>query len=702
MRKNIRIKGLDCAACAAELSAELEKIEGITYASADFINQRVSLDCENDAAFERAADVISHFEDVEIVGGNAHGEKKSHRKEIFSVAVSAVFFAAGLALTVLYGPGEWDWSVCAQYDWKLWLGVSFCLASFVAAGWRVVLNAGRNTARAFKNGFHPSVLFDENLLMLIAGLGAIALGQFTEAAAVVLLYQIGEILQSLAVGSSRGAIEKLMEMKSGSAIRLTADGQEEVEPEALEAGDILLIRKGDKIPADCRMKEGESELDTKSLTGESDLREVKAGDEILAGCVNAGNPFKAEVLRPYTESAVAKILGLVENSSSAKAPPEKFITKFSRIYTPAVVLLAVLIAVIPPLFQGFNFLDWLAPSLNFLVISCPCALIISVPLTYFSGVGALAREGVLTKGAVYLDKLASVRVAAFDKTGTLTEGKFSVENVTGGEKVLLYAAAAERNSSHPLAQAFSETVTPYTAEEAEEIAGLGIACKICGARVLVGSARLLRGHGVDVPEEHTDTAVIYVAENGVLIGKIGIADKVRANAAEALSALKKQGVKKLAVLTGDSEERAEAALAGLPVDEIRAQLLPADKPRFARELKREGTLLYVGDGINDTPVMAESDVSAAMGALGSDAAIEASDFVLAGDDLTALAKAVKAAKKTRKIVMENIVFSLAVKAALMVLSLFGFLPLWAAVFGDVGVMLLAVLNSMRMRRKITL
>ncbi len=691
MDKVIKIRNLDCAACAAELSEELEDIKGVTHAAADFINQRVSLSYESAEAFEKAIDVISHFEEVEIIDGNAPEKKESHLKEIVSIAISAVFFVAGLVLTLLFGSDE---------RWSFSLIVSFWLVAFLAAGWEVAVNAGKNAVRAFKDGFHPSVLLDENLLMLIAAIGAIAIGEYMEAVAVVLLYQIGELLQSLAVGSSRGAIKRLMEMKSDSAVRLTENGQEEVEPEVLCEGDILLIRRGDKTPVDCVITEGESELDTKSLTGESYLREVRTGDEVLAGCVNEGNAFKARVLRPYSESAVAKIMELVENSSASKAKPEKFITKFARIYTPVVVLLAVLIAVIPPLFQGYNFPIWVGRALNFLVISCPCALIISVPLTYFSGVGALAREGVLTKGAVYLDKLASVKVVAFDKTGTLTEGKFSVANVVGGDKVLGYAAAAERNSSHPLAQAFANVETPYTAEKTEEIAGMGISCEICGAHVLVGSARLLRGHGIEVEEEVSDMVAVYVAEDGILLGRVEIADTVRGNAAEALLALKGQGVKKLVVLTGDSEERAKETLKGLSVDEIRARLLPDEKPLFARELKREGTLLYVGDGINDTPVMAESDVSAAMGALGSDAAIEASDFVLASDNLAALAKAVKAAKKTRKIVTENIVFSIAVKVALMVLSLFGSIPLWAAVFGDVGVMLLAVLNSMRMRMKL--
>ncbi len=697
MEKVIKIKNLDCAACAAELSEELQEIEGVNAATADFINQRVSLSYESAEALEKAIGVIAGFEEVEIVDGNAPEKRESRLKEILSIAISAAFFVAGLILTIFGGDGRLVFC----------LRVSFWIASFLAAGWEVGFNAGKNAVRAFKGGFHPSVLLDENLLMLVAAVGAIAIGEYMEAAAVVLLYQIGELLQSVAVGSSRGAIKRLMEMKSDSAIRLTDGGQEEVEPEALEAGDLILIRRGDKVPVDCIMTEGESELDTKSLTGESYLREVKAGDELLAGCVNEGNAFSARVLRPYTESAVAKVLELVENSSASKAKPEKFITKFARIYTPVVVLLAVLIAVIPPLFQNFNFAEWLVPAIEFLVISCPCALIISVPLTYFSGVGALARVGVLTKGAVWLDKLAAVKVAAFDKTGTLTEGKFSVASAEGGENVLLYAAAAEKNSSHPLAQAFATIDTPYVAEHVEEIAGMGIACEIGGNHVLVGSSRLLRGHGVEVEESISDMVTVYVAENGVLLGKIGISDMVRPGAAEALSSLKKTGVKKIAVLTGDTAERAAETLKGLPVDEVCARLLPDEKPLRAGELKQEGTLLYVGDGINDTPVMAMSDVSAAMGGLGSDAAIEASDFVLAGDDLSALPKAVRGAKKTRKIVAENIVFSIAVKIALMAVSLAATatgafaLPIWAAVFGDVGVMLLAVLNSMRMRRRLS-
>ncbi len=691
MKKVIRIKNLDCAACAAELSEELEALEGISEAHADFINQRVSLEYESDAALGLAVDVISHFEEVEIVEAGLSVKRERHLKELLSIAISAAFFVPALILEIV-GVGKW-------------VSFAFFLASFAAAGWGVLWNVVLSVPRAFKNGFHPSVLLDENMLMTVAAIGAIAIGETMEAAAVMLLYQIGELLQSVAVGSSRGAITRLLALKSSSAILIEGDNQREVAPEELEVGSLILLRKGDKVPVDCRLTEGATSLDTKSLTGEAYLKEVAAGDEMLEGCVNEGNAVRAEVIRPASESAVAKILDMVENSSAKKAKPEKFITRFARIYTPIVVLFAVLIAVVPPLFQNFDFVKWLTPAIEFLVISCPCALIISVPLTYFAGVGNLAREGVLTKGAVGLDLLARVKTAAFDKTGTLTEGRFTIGDVKGGDHVLNLAAASEKLSSHPLAQAFADMVCP-SADSCEEIAGMGIASVVNGKHVLVGSHRLMETYGVACEEETGSDLTIYVAEEGTYLGYVKICDKLREEAADALWEMKRAGVRHIAVLTGDSEERARAVLRELPVDELHAGLLPAEKPVRAQALKSYGPLLYVGDGINDTPVMAEADVSVAMGGLGSDAAIEASDFVLVSDRLTALPKAFRGAQKTRRIVTENIVCSIAVKVALMAVSLVATatalfsLPIWAAVFGDVGVMLLAVLNALRMRRKL--
>ena len=685
MKKVIKIRNLDCAACAAELQEELSGLEGVSEVSVDFVGQRVTLSHEGDQALERAIRHISSFEEVEIVDGNAPQKKERHLKELLSIAVSAVFFIPALVLHLIGG-----------YDW---IAFGLFLASFAAAGWSVVLSVGRNLVRAFRNGFHPGVLLDENLLMLIAAVGAFAIRQDMEGAIVMLLYQIGEYLQGLAVGSSRGAITRLMSLKSDSAIRLTDGEQQEVDPEDLRPGDVILLRRGDKVPADCRLLDESASLDTKSMTGESYLKEVRKGGEMLSGCVNEGNAVRAEVLRPVSESAVAKILELVENSASQKAKPEKFITRFSRWYTPIVVLIAVIVAVVPPLFQNYNFGEWIVPALNFLVISCPCALIISVPLTYFSGVGTLARYGVLAKGAVYLDNLAAVKTAAFDKTGTLTEGKFTVGKINGQDRVLQLAAAVERASSHPLAQAFEGVDCP-AAERVEELAGRGLKGFVNGKTVLVGSYKLMREQGIVCEEVHSAALVVYVAEDGAFLGSVEIEDRLRPEAKEALVGLKRAGVGTIAVLTGDTKARAQAALAGLPVDEICSELLPQEKPERAQQLRQGGKLMYVGDGINDTPVMTVSDVSVAMGGLGSDAAIEASDFVLATDNLNALPKAVKGAKKTKKIVIENIVFSIAIKVVLMILSLLGLLPLWIAVFGDTGVMLLAVLNSMRMRAKI--
>ena len=686
MKKLVKIENLDCAACAAELEEELSAIKGLNEVSVDFVTQRVSYDYETDEANDMAVYTISHFEEVRIVDGNAPQKKEKRLKEIISIVISACFFLPAFVLSFFESVNEW-------------IGFGLYLASFAAAGWLVVWAAVRNLPKVFKNGFHPALLLDENLLMLVAAAGAFALRESMEGAIVMLLYDIGELLQSVAVASSRKSISSLAALKSVAAILIDGETQREVSADELKAGDMIFIRKGDKIPADCVLREGNALLDTKSLTGEPVFREVNAGEEMLAGCVSVGGVVKAEVVRPSSESAVQKILDLVENSASKKAAPEKFITRFARWYTPIVVLVALIVAVVPPLFQGYNFAQWIQTALNLLVISCPCALIISVPLTYFSGVGSLARCGVLAKGATYLDALSGVKAAAFDKTGTLTEGKFRVCRVNG-ERALLLAAAAERGSSHPLAEALREIDTPYNAENAEEIAGMGLRCTVEGKQILVGGARLMRDNGVEFSEIEGVHAATYVAEEGVLVGSVEFEDSLKPDAKEALTALKKAGVGYIAVLTGDSKARAEAALKGLPVDEVCADLLPEEKPACAEKLKAHGALLYAGDGINDTPVMAASDVAVSMGSLGSDAAIEASDLVLASDNLSALPKAVKAAKKTRKIVTENIVFSIVVKVALMALSVAGFIPLWAAVLGDVGVMLLAVLNSMRMRRKI--
>ena len=689
MNKVIKIRNLDCAACAMELKEELGEIAGVLSAEVDFVTQRVSLVLADEGAAEaeeKARYTISHFEEVEIVETNTPEKKEKHLTEILSIVISLLFFIPALVLSFIGGISEW-------------VSFGLYLAAFAAAGWKVVWTVILNFPKIFKGGFHLGVLLDENLLMTVAAAGAFALMESMEGAIVMILYDIGELLQSIAVGSSRGAITRLAALKAGSAIVLNGSEQREVLPEDLHPGDTILLRKGDKIPADCRLISERASIDAKSMTGEAYLQEKHKGDELLSGCVNAGDAVTAEVLRLESESAAAKVLELVENAASQKAKPEKFITRFARIYTPVVVLLAIIVAVIPPLFDEYAFSKWIATALNILVISCPCALIISVPLAYFSGVGALARSGVLTKGAVYLDLLASTKCVAFDKTGTLTEGKFSIAKVNGDERALALAAGLEKCSSHPLAEAF-KGVECTLGEEVEEIAGRGLKGIVEGRKVLVGSLKLMQEEGVQLEEANTARLVVYVAQDGKFVGSIEIDDKLREEAKDALLSLKRAGVDEIAVFTGDTRARAEESLKTLPVDYIASDLLPADKISEAEKLKTKGRLLYVGDGINDTPVMKASDISASMGNLGSDAAIEASDFVLAGDNLSALPKAIKGARKTKRIVLQNIVFSIVVKVALMVLSVFGFVPLWAAVLGDTGVMLLAVLNSMRLRAKL--
>lgn len=690
MKKVVKIRNLDCAACALELQDELKTVKGVVEAEVDFMTQRVNLTFGDEGAEQAEKDarnIISHFEEVEIVEAGAVEKKERHVKEIVSLAVGIALFVPALILSLFFEKVN-EWVIFGLY-----------LASFAAAGWQVVWTVVTNFPKIFKGGLHLGILLDENLLMTVAAAGAFALKESMEGAIVMILYEIGELLQSIAVGSSRGAITKLAALKSDGAILLKDGKEEEVLPEDLQAGDVILLRKGDKIPADCKLLSKSASVDSKSMTGEAYLQEKRAGDELLSGCVNAGDAVTAEVLRPEKESAAAKILELVENSASKKAKPEKFITKFARIYTPVVVLLAILVAIVPPLFDGYAFTKWIKAALNILVISCPCALIISVPLTYFSGVGTLARHGVLTKGAVYLDVLSSIKCAAFDKTGTLTEGKFTIAKVNGAERALYLAASAEKCSSHPLSEAFKGVDAPL-AEAAEEIAGRGLKAVVGGKTALVGSARLMKKEGISFEEIQTSRLVVYVAEEGEFVGSIEIDDCIRENAKSALTALKKAGVEKIAVFTGDTKARAEESLKDLPVDLVISDLLPAQKAEEAEKLSARGKLLYVGDGINDTPVMKASDVSCAMGALGSDAAIEASDFVLASDNLSALPKALKSAKKTHRIVAENIVFSIAVKVALMALSVLGFIPLWLAVLGDTGVMLLATLNSLRVRAKL--
>ncbi len=684
MKTKIRLKNLDCAACAAELERVLAKIEGVNVVAVDFVRQSILLDCTGDTAYRAVVDAANSFEDVRVVEKQAGGGVwQEHRADIVAVVAAAVCLVAGILL------GEFAAEIFAA---KVISYVLYALAYF-GVGWKILWETCKNLVHG--------KIFDENFLMTLASVGAIVLGQYAEAAEVMVLYCFGELLQEIAVGSSRRSIAKLMDLKSETATLLTEEGERVVPPEEIAAGDLLLVKAGEKIAADGVIEQGRTSLDVRSLSGEAAPRDVSEGDEVLGGSINRGGVIRVRVSRDYSDSTVAKILDLVENSAAKKAKTEKFITKFARIYTPVVCLAALVVAFVAPLFGG-NYAaslgDWVYRALVFLVISCPCALVISVPLSYFSGIGFAAKHGILIKGSTGLDALASAKIAAFDKTGTLTYGNFVISNVYGNdrERVLAVAAAAEKNSSHPLAAAFAGEETPFVAEEASEIAGRGIVCTVGGDRALVGNAALLAENGIEAPALEGGT-LVYVALGGEYLGCVVIEDRVKENAAGAVAALRAGGIASCCMLTGDNRGRAERVAREVGLDAVYADLLPADKLEIAKKLREKGSLLYAGDGINDAPVLMEADVGVSMGGVGSDAAIEASDVVLMRDDLDLLPFARRSARRTRAVVLQNIVFSIAVKIAVMVLGLFDLIPLWLAVFADVGVMMLAVVNSFRTR-----
>lgn len=574
------------------------------------------------------------------------------------------------------------------------------LIPYLVIGWDVL-------RKAFLGIIHGEV-FDENFLMAIATVGAMGVGEYREGVAVMLFYQVGELFQSYAVGKSRRSIAALMDIRPDSANLEQADGSlNTVDPEEVPVGAVIVVRPGERVPLDGAVLSGESSLNTSALTGESVPRTVRPGDEVISGCVNGDGLLRIEVRKPYGESTVAKILDLVENSSLKKARAENFITKFARYYTPAVCIAALALAVIPPLFVG-GWMVWFTRALTFLVISCPCALVISIPLTFFGGIGGASRQGVLIKGGNYLEALAHTETAVFDKTGTLTRGVFAVERVLpAGDhteaQVIELAAQAESYSNHPISKslraACTEQPDPKRTSDVQEIAGQGIRANVDGHAVAVGNARLMEALNIAyIPDDGVGT-VVYVACDGTFLGSILIADELKPTSAGAIASLKQQGVRTV-ILTGDAPAVAEHVAAQLGIDEVHAGLLPGDKVEKVEALlaaKRQGSsLAFVGDGINDAPVLMRADVGIAMGALGSDAAIEAADVVLMDDDPAKLSDAMRLARKCMRIVYENIIFALGIKFAFLILGAVGIATMWWAVFADVGVMVLAVLNAMRM------
>ena len=573
---------------------------------------------------------------------------------------------------------------------------------------------GYDVVRKCILGVAHGQMFDESFLMTLATVGAFGSGEFDEAVAVMLFYQVGEFFQGYAVGKSRGAIQDLMSIAPDYANKELEDGSIEViDPDDIEIGDILVIKPGEKIPIDGIITEGEGLINTSALTGESMPRFAQKGDSVISGCINGANLIKVQADREYDDSTVAKILELVENAASKKSRAENFITRFAKYYTPIVVIGAVLLAFIPPIFVG-NFKEWMLRACTFLVISCPCALVISVPLAFFGGIGAASREGVLVKGSNYLEMMANLDTIVFDKTGTLTEGKFRVSMVEAApgkktEDVLRFAAAAESGSTHPIAESIAEACEkPFAASKVsgiENVSGKGMKAFVGRKNVVVGSAKLFAEEGIEIPSENAEIAgtVVYVAVDGNYIGTIVVSDEPKAGAADAVKAILNEGVRKAVMLTGDAADNAERIAGELGITDYLAGLLPQDKVSAVEKLigeirdgdKLTKTLAFAGDGINDAPVLSRVDIGIAMGSMGSDAAIEAADIVIMDDSLARIPVVIRIARKTVGISKANIIFALAVKIACLILGALGIANMWAAVFADVGVAVICILNSMR-------
>lgn len=681
--EKLYITGLDCANCAAKIEEHVKHMENVKEAVLDF---------SQGILFVEVKDV-------------------SHKEETFqNIKEAAEKMEDGVSVQFEKTDGKEESVFSIQKNWKLFLGIIlFVIAavtkiewlfilSYLFAGCRVLYTAVKNIGR--------KELFDENFLMSIATLGAFYLRDYEEAVAVMIFYEVGEMLQSYAINSSRKSISSLMDLKSEYAC-IEDNGKEiTVKPEEVKVGSKMLVKAGERVALDGVVVEGSTSLDTSALTGESLPQEIHAGDEVLAGSVNLRGLLVLEVTHEYKDSTVSRILELVENASSKKAPMEKFITRFAKIYTPIVVFLALALAILPPLFiEGVEFHAMLESALTFLVVSCPCALVISIPLGLFAGIGAAGKNGVLIKGGNYLEALQKVDCVVFDKTGTLTKGSFQVVEIHAEDKeeLLQLAAYAEAYSNHPIAQsirnAYGKQIDTKRLSKYEEFAGNGVCVYFDEDELMIGNHRFMETNNINCPVfDHTGT-IVYVSKNKVYLGYLVIDDEVKETSKEAIAQLKKQGVSRIVMLSGDHQKAGEALASKLELDEIYMQMLPDDKVKKVEELLEEetenGKLVFVGDGINDAPVLARADIGVAMGGIGSDAAIEAADIVLMKDDPNALAYAIHLAKETMKILNQNIAFSLGIKVLIMILAVAGYANMWMGVFADVGVALLAVLNSMR-------
>lgn len=610
------------------------------------------------------------------------------KKKLYKIIISAILFI--IALVVPFQ--------------NIWINRAIYLISYIIVGFEILKKAVRNIKRG--------KVFDENFLMSVATIGAFAIQEFPEAVAVMLFYQIGELFQDYAVDKSRKSISDLMDLRPDYANVLRNGKEEKIDPDGVKIDEIIIVKPGEKVPLDGVIIEGNSFIDTKGLTGEPKPRRVAESNEILSGCINLEGILKIRVKKEYDESTVSKILELVENASSKKSKSEKFITKFAKYYTPIVVIIAIFLALIPPLIiKNATFSDWLYRALSFLVVSCPCALVISIPLSFFGGIGGASKNGILIKGSNYLEALSNLETVVFDKTGTLTEGVFKVQKINSigisDEDLLEIAAYAEWYSNHPIAksvkQEYSKNVEEVKIKNVKEITGKGILASIDEKQVLIGNEKLMQEYNINYEKSKEVGTILYIAIDNVFSGTILISDKIKDDSVKCIELIKTNGIKQTIMLTGDKKEIAENISKKLGIDKVHSELLPDEKVKKMEELLKNKTqnkkIAFVGDGINDAPVLALADIGIAMGGLGSDSAIEAADIVIMTDEPSKISIAIKISKKTMKIVRENIIFAITIKIIVLILSALGIATMWEAVFADVGVAIIAILNSLRMLNK---
>ena len=704
IKKDIFLGGLNCAHCAEVMNNKVSSLEGIKSCHMNFVNKKLSVEIDStneDKIIKTIIDIINDTEpglDIQVESNNKENkteiktkkvEKDNSKYNLFKIIVGALVF-----LFAFYQEAT---GVENKYSLIIFL------VSYLLIGGDVLYKALRNITKGR--------VFDENFLMSIATIGAITIGEPSEAVGVMLFYKVGEYLQELAVGKSRRSISELMEIRPDVANLKIGNSIKVVNPEDVEIGDYIVVKPGEKVPLDGIVVEGNSMVDTSALTGESILRTVNKGDDLLSGFINKNSLLTVQVTKDFSESTVSKILDMVENASSKKSKTENFISVFSRYYTPIVVLLAALIAILPPIFmEGALFSDWLHRGLIFLVVSCPCALVLSIPLSYFSGIGVASKHGILIKGSNYLEALRYVDTVVFDKTGTLTEGVFDVVKVSpvgiSEDKLMELASIAEANSNHPIAKSilkyYNKEIDLNKIEEYEEIAAHGIKVKYENNYILAGNEKLMEASNIKIEKNTEVGTVVYIAVNDQFKGYIVIADKIKSDSEEAIKEIKAQGIKETVMLTGDNKEVADSVAKKLKLDKVFSNLLPNEKVEKIEELyinrNEKEKIAFVGDGINDAPVLARADVGIAMGGLGSDAAIEAADVVIMTDEPSKIAEGIKISKKTYKIVWQNIIFALGIKVIVMILGAAGMASMWEAVFADVGVALIAVLNAMRIMK----